>query len=117
MRGGYSTSQEAVDNFVMNTHVLAKLRRALKEKMDLKTSCVHKEFAHGQMKLHENYIQNLLASLHTDPFHGTARSIISGLEISNKLVDNLLSAKDVGEKTFRRIFIRDRVTSRNISFF
>ena len=56
MRGGYSKSQEAVDNFVMNTHVLAKLRRVLKEKMDLKTSCLHKEFTHGQMKLHENYI-------------------------------------------------------------
>ena len=77
MRGGYSTSHEAVDNFVMNTHALAKLRLALKEKMDLKTSCLHKEFTHGQMKLHENYIQNLLASLHTDPFHGPARNIIS----------------------------------------
>ena len=82
MRGGYSTSQEAVNNFVMNTHVLAKLRRALKEKMDLNTSCLHKEFTHGQMKLHENYIQNLLASLHTDPLHGPARNIFSGYLIN-----------------------------------
>ena len=68
------------------------------------------------MKLHGNYIQNLLASLHTDPLHGPARNIFSGLEISTKLADNLLSAKDVGEKRLGE-FIRDRITSRKISFF
>ena len=48
MRGGYSTSIEAVDDFILSTHSLAKLRRALKDKLDLKPSCLHKEFSPKQ---------------------------------------------------------------------
>ena len=107
MRGGHSTSVEAVGDFVLNTHVIAKLRRTLKNKMHLKTSCLHKECSQGQRKLHEHYIQNLLLTLlHIDPFHGPARNIINGLELTFKIIDGLLSAKDFGEKLQSRLAMK-----------
>ena len=50
MRGGYSTSVETIDDFILDTHALAKLRRALKNRMNVKTSTNHKEFSHGQIE-------------------------------------------------------------------
>ena len=98
MRGGYSTSIETVDDFILNTHALAKLRRALKYRINVKTSSNHKEFAHGQKKMHERYFQQLLKSIPTGPSHGPARNIMSGVEISSKIIDGLLTAKETGEK-------------------
>ena len=45
--GGYSASVDAVDDFILNTHALAKLRRALKNRINVKTSGNHKEFSQG----------------------------------------------------------------------
>ena len=33
----------------------------------------------------------------TGPFHGPARNIISGLEISSKIINDPLAAKEIGE--------------------
>ena len=115
MRGGYSTSGEAVDDFVLNTHSIAKLRRALKNKMNIKTSNAHKEFSHGQIKLHEQQITCLISNIQTDPFHGCARNIISGLEVNPKVVKSLLGSTNIGE-TQKQEFVRDRVLSRKTSF-
>ena len=68
MRGDYSTYLETVDDFILNTHALAKLRRALKNSMNVKTSSNHREFSHGQKERHEQYIQQLLTTISTDPF-------------------------------------------------
>ena len=43
MRRSYSTSVEAVDVFILNTHALAKLRRPLKNRMNVKISSNHKD--------------------------------------------------------------------------
>lgn len=48
MRGGYSPSIEVVDDFILNTHTLEKLRRALKNWMNVNISSNHKEFSHEQ---------------------------------------------------------------------
>ena len=48
MRGGYSPSVEVVDDFILNTHTLEKLRRALKNWMNVNISSNHKEFSHEQ---------------------------------------------------------------------
>ena len=98
MRGGYSTSVKAVDDFILNTHALAKLRRALKNRMNVKTSSNHEEFSHGRKKMHEQYIQQLLRTIPIDPFRGAAQNIMSGLEISSKIIDGLLAPKETGEK-------------------
>ena len=41
MRGGYSTYLEAVDDFILDIHALAKLRHVLQRSSDN-----HKEFSH-----------------------------------------------------------------------
>ena len=43
MGGRYSTSINAENDFILNSHVLAKLRKELKNKMSLKTDSNHKE--------------------------------------------------------------------------
>ena len=47
MRGKYSTSFDAENNFVLNSQILAELRKELKSKMRLKTASVHKEDTYG----------------------------------------------------------------------
>ena len=41
---------------------------------------------------------------------------MSGLEVSSKIVDGMLAAKETGEKLHLE-FVKNRVTSHNISFF
>ena len=103
MRGDYSTYLETVDDFILNTHALAKLRRALKNSMNVKTSSNYREFSHGQKERHEQYIQQLLTTISTDPFHDPSRNIMSGLEISSKKL--------------HLEFFKNQVTSHNTSFF
>ena len=43
MRCSYSTSIDAETDFILNFHILAKLRKELKNKMNLKTDSNHKE--------------------------------------------------------------------------
>ena len=45
MQGGYSTYVEAVDDFILDTRALAKLRHVLQESSDN-----HKEFSHEPKK-------------------------------------------------------------------
>ena len=77
--GGYSTSIETLDNFFFNTHALEKLWRALKNRMNVKTSSNHKEFSRAQKKVLEHYIQQLLTTIPTDPFYGPARNIMKAV--------------------------------------
>ena len=43
MQGGYSTNLSAMNKFMKNTHILAKLRAAMKKKLRALTSSVHQE--------------------------------------------------------------------------
>ena len=47
MRGRYSTSFDAENDFVLNSHILAELRKELKSKMRLKTASAHKGDTYG----------------------------------------------------------------------
>ena len=116
MRVGCSTFVEAIDDFILNTHAFTKLRRALKNRMNVKTSSNYKEFSHGQKKMHEQYIQQLLITISNSPFHGSARNLMISLNISFKIIDDLLAAKETGEKLHLEFAI-NRVTSCDTSFF
>ena len=59
MRGGYSTSFDAENDFVLNSLILAELRKELKSKMSLKTASTHKEAIYGEMQRHKEQIQSL----------------------------------------------------------
>ena len=93
---------EAVDAFVLNIHALAELQCALKKRMNVKTSSNHKESSHRQKKMNEQYIEQLLTSIPTDPFHGPARNIMSGLEMSSKIIDGLLAVKETSFRTCQK---------------
>ena len=71
MRGGHSASINA-ENFILNSHMLVKLKKELKKKMNLKTESNHKESTPGKIKKHEEQIAELIGSLidYVDPFHG-----------------------------------------------
>ena len=66
--------------------------------------------------MHEQLIKQLLTTIPTDPFHDPARNIMSGLEISSKVIYGLLVAKETGEKLHLE-FVKNRVTSHNTNFF
>ena len=59
MRGGYSTSFDAENDFVLDSLILAELRKELKSKMSLKTASTHKEAIYGEMQRHKEQIQSL----------------------------------------------------------
>ena len=42
MRGGYSTSERTTDAFIKTSHLMAAIRRKLKEKLSYVTSSTHK---------------------------------------------------------------------------
>ena len=51
--------------------------------------------------MREQYIQQLLTTMPIDPFHGPAQNMMSGLEISSKIIDDLLvtNETDTARKT------------------
>ena len=56
--------------------------------------------------MHGQCIQQLLTIIPVDLFHGPAQNIIRGLEISSKIIDGLLAAKETGEK-FHLEFVKN----------
>ena len=65
MRGGYSISFNAENDFVLNSHILSELWKELKSKMRLKTASAstHKEATYGEIQRHKEQIQSLLKNL------------------------------------------------------
>ena len=106
---------EVVDDFILNTHVLAKLMHTPKNKNHVKTANIHKEFSHWQKKMHAQYIQQPLTNIPSNPFHGPAWNTMSCLEISSKIINGLLAPKETGKK-FHLEFVKNRVTSHDTSF-
>ena len=51
--------------------------------------------------MRERYIQQLLTTIPIDSFHGPAQNMMSGLEISSKIIDDLLvtNETDTARKT------------------
>ena len=97
MRGDYSTSVEAVNGFILNTHALTKLQRPWK----------HLEIAINSLKnkrkTHKQNIQQLLTIIPIDLFPGPARNIMNGLRINSNIIDGVLAAKEGAEGNSFRI--------------
>ena len=91
MRGGRSVSINA-ENFILNSHMLAKLKKELKNKMNLKTDSNQKESTSRKMKKHEEEIAELIGSLidYVDPFHGATRNMVTDVELLSNITNGLL---------------------------
>ena len=74
MSGGYSTAIDAENDFIVNFHILSKLRKEFKSKMNFKTDSNFRESTPGEIRKHEEQKARLIGSLnnYTTPFHGVA---------------------------------------------
>lgn len=78
MQGGFITSLKAEDAFIKTSHLIAKVRTALKDKFNLMTTSAHKETAQGAKKEHKKTVQSLVnqMSKYMNPFApGVASSV------------------------------------------
>eukprot|EP00794_Sanderia_malayensis_P014444 gene14444-15947_t len=118
MRGGYSTSPEAVDTFYKNSHKLAKLRKIVKDQFLVKTSTTHSETTAGAKSKHEKQVTAMVEKLKTypNPFSRPARLTSSGIELQPVTVEGLLQARSIGEE-MHNAFYSDRLISCNVDFF
>ena len=93
MRGGYSTSIDTENNFILNSHILAKLRKELKNTMNFKTDSNFKEST--KIWKNEEQIARLIGSLNncSNPFHGAVWNMVTGAEILGNILNGLLSAR------------------------
>ena len=91
MRGGHSDSINA-ENFILNSHMLPKLKKELKNKMNLKTESYHKESTPRENKKHEEQIAELIGSLgdYVDPFHGATRNMATDVGLPSNITNGLL---------------------------
>ena len=104
-QGGYSTNEQKTDTLIKTSHIMAKLRATLKERLDILTSSTHKEINIGARLQHDNIVQGLVRQLdkYFDPFMiGSTRHMKTGVEIDHNIVSELLSSMEAGEK-FQRI--------------
>ena len=71
MSGGYRTSIDAENDFILNSHMLAKLRKEFKNKMNFKTDSNFKKSTSGEIKKHKEQLARLIESLNnsSNPFH------------------------------------------------
>ena len=71
MSGGYSTAIDAENDFILNSHILAKLRKEFKNKMILRLTQTSKNQHPAK---HEEQKPRLIGSLnnYSNPFHRVA---------------------------------------------
>ena len=122
MQGRYSTVLYAMNIFAKNSHLLAKLRSVLKERIHLLTSSKHKETTLGARKKHENKIKKLATKLGEvlDPFSaGSAKNITFVTLLYDLIVKGLLKSDDNVEKHLQDFILKRIKVNGNdaVSFF
>ena len=72
--GRYSTPIDAEKDIILNSHILAKPKKELKNKINLKTDSNQEDSTLGENKKHEEQIAGLIGSLddYGDHFHRAA---------------------------------------------
>ena len=83
-RLGYSTNVDAVNTWVETTHIHAKMRQVLEQKIKLTANSVHKETTKGVKSLHNRHVKSFVSKLNdyrVDPFEGVTKELSTGKEI------------------------------------
>ena len=119
-RPGFSTSPSNTSTWIKTTHIHAKLQLALREKINISTSSVHKEQTPSGKKMHVAHVNALkykLTSYQIDPFaDGPARHLTTGSEIEKKVIAGLLNAPLLGNDKYLQ-FIDERLVKETVDFF
>ena len=101
---GFSTDIAKVKTWVATSHIHAKVRQTLSDKIQLNTSTGHKECTSRARRLHSNNVELLkekMKSYGTDPFGaGNARYIGTGKELLEKVVENLMKVDKIGDEIY-----------------
>ena len=111
MRGGYSTSLPNIDTFIKTSHLMAKIRRKMKEKLNVLTTSVHKELTPGARKHHDAVVSKLASKVmsYFDPFiDGPALHFETGQDIDSSIINGLLTSDSLGEDLLQN-FIKKRL--------
>ena len=100
MSGGYSTSIDVENDFILNSHILAKLRKEFKKKKNFKTDSNFKESTPGEIRKQEEQIARLNGSLnnYSKLFHEAAWNMATGVEIPGNIINGLLSSRKMPQK-------------------
>ncbi len=109
-----------MNNFVLVSQIMAKIREKFKEKMEMLSQQKHRETTKGARIRHEATIKKLAEKMHeyTNPIHdGTARHLKTGIEIDDKLVQDIIRSTDVGETGMKQVIEYRLVESGEVSFF
>ena len=117
---GFSTDINKVNTWVATSHIHAKVRQILWDKTQLNTSTNHKECTPGARSLQNNngeLLKEKLKSYGTDPFStGKARDIATGKELPEKVVENLIKAREIGDEMYFS-FVNERLIKGKADFF
>ena len=75
----------------------------------MKTASTHKAATYGEMQRHKEQIQSLLKVLkkYANPFHGSARNMVSGAEVLVSIVNGLLSSREKGRECIKQFIKND----------
>ena len=110
MSGSYSTSTDAENSFILNSHILAKLRKELKNKMNFKTDSNFKKSTPSEIRKHEDQIATLIGSLnnYSNPFHEVAWQQTTGAEIPGNIINGLPSGgKKICHRKSRAVYKKE----------
>ena len=80
------------ENFILNSHMLPKLKKELKNKINLKTESNHKESTLVEIEKHEEQTAELMGSLsdYVYPSHGATRNMPTNVELPSNITNGLL---------------------------
>ena len=119
-RQGYSTNIASTNKWVNTIHIHAKLRMAMRDKVNIKTPSTHKELTDGPKKRHYKDVLSLketLKSYKANLFdNGPAKFITTGVEANSKTIQGLLQAPEKGNKEFLK-FVEDRLIKKTKSIY
>ena len=117
MRSGYSTFIDAENDFILNSHILAKHRKKIKNKMNFKTDSNFKESTPDEIRKHGKQIAGLIGSLnkYSNAFHGAAWNMVAGDEIPINITNWLLLARKYATVTVEQ-FPKKALLSQEVNF-
>ena len=121
MQGGYSTNLSAMNKFMKNTHLLAKLKAAMKKKLKVLTLSKHKETTLSGKRLHELTIVLMVQQLerYLNLFdEQPARNFKTGKVIEENIIKGVLNFSILGENLILE-FINKRLlrSEERVDFF
>ena len=109
MSGGYCTSIDAENDLILNSHILAKLRKEFKDKMNFKTDSNFKESTPGEIIKHLEQIARLIGSLnnYSNLYHEVAWTMATGAEIPGDIINGYYGLENMPQKEYSSLQKRD----------